>query len=424
MEPIKQTRKLIVSRFDGDQKCFYLKPQNEDIEVQAVSCNINLHGSANGTLRSVNTRLPLTDYSVFRFTNPYLNAQNDLFKIKYNEKSIGYIIPLSAIEEEAENMDDEFDELKQAYKYYCVKSILEEFDFESEPTSEPIPFSKLVNSNSIFAIIYKHQIKNSGFRIEEYLPSFALKGYYYFPTNVIPNVLSTTSELAKDADLAQLINTRFYSSRNNESVKIDCVENIIAQNPMMVLLYKKLLVESGNALHRFLILYQVIEFLVDKKIRNDLEQVLIEKDNLSNFKFVQRINELNNTRSTINKLFEQVTFNEKQEISNTLSDFIREFDTDFKSLSTGDCLYDIRNLLFHDFKSVLEKNRDGAVRSLVIQCEILIHQLLISLGNNKLSAHIEEPQITLPENKVGSETELVAEGTENKKRSGINGGNK
>lgn len=385
MDAMKQTRKLIVSRFDGEQGIFYLKPQNEDTEEQAVACKISLQGTANGHIRSVNINLALTDYEIVRFTNPYLDAENDLFKLKIGDKSIGYIIPYSSIEDSDGIVNEEFDEQQQAYKYYCVKAILEQTLFDKEATFDPIPFSKLVNTNSIFVIIYKRLIIGSDFKIEDYLPSFALRGYYYYPDTVRPNVSSLTTEMRIDPELSSLIDSRFLTCRNNESIKISAAENIVGQNPMMQLLYKKLLTESGNPLHRFLILYQVIEFLVDKKIRSDIDLFLQEQNALTNFKFVQRIHELNNTRSTINKIFEEVKFDEKAEITNALRDFILIFDSTFKSQATGDCIYDIRNLLFHDFKSVLEKNMDGAVTSLVIQCEIMIHQLLISLGQPKFA---------------------------------------
>lgn len=404
MEAIKETRKLVVSRFEADQNVFYLKPQNESLEEQAVSCKLKLQGVTNGESRTVNTGYPLTNYQVFRFINPYLNAQNDLFRVKYGEKSIGYIIPFAAIEEGDETPDVEFDEPQQAYKYYCVKSILEEFDFPVEPTAEPIPFSDLVDKNSIFVILFKPQIDDVNFKVEDCLPSFAVKGYYFFPKGVSPNVLSIAIDKAGDVEFSNLIDARFYCYRGNHAIKIDHSRDIIDNNPMMQLLYKKLLAESNNSLHRFLILYQVIEFLVDKRIRKDIEAVLAEKDTLTNYRFVQRINELNNTRSTINKLFERVHFDEKAEITNSLRDFILEFDADSKSQTAGDCLYDIRNLLFHDFKSVLEKNKDGAVTSLVIQCEILIHQLLVSLGKNA-----DEPVGAIPVVPLANDVKPVAD---------------
>jgi hypothetical protein len=389
METSKQTRNLVVSRYDEKQNIFYLKPQNEELEVEAVYCKIKLQGQSNEKLKKVNTLLPQLEYDVVRFTNPFLNAENDLFKIKFEEKSIGYIIPYAAIEEGDENDSEEFDEPKQAYKYYCIKSILEGYNFGTTSSNALILFSELVDSNSIFIILYKPLIEDKELKIEDFLPSLALKGYYYFPDKVIPSVLNLTYGINHDPDLYNLIESKFFKYRNNESITIKETRNVIERNPIMQILYKKLLTESSNPLHRFLILYQVIEFLVDKKIRTSIDKVFREKDSYTNFKFVQRINEINNTRSTIKNLYDGVIFEDKNEITNTLRNFILIFDSDYKSQSTGDCFYDIRNLLFHDFKSVLEKNQDGIIICLVIHCETLIHQLLLTIGNEGIVSDIQ-----------------------------------
>jgi len=378
MEALKQTRKMVVSRFDGEQKNFYLKPQNEEAEEQAVSCNIKLQGMVNEQPLQVKTDFPLTNYSVFRFTNPYLNAQNDLFKINYSDKSIGYIIPFSAIEDNNENPEEEFDVYKQAYKYYCVKSIIENHDFDFQPSGGPIHLSNLVDKDSIFVILCKSLIGDATFKIEDCLPSFALRGYYFFPGNTKPNVLSFAAERTTDVDLNNLIDTRFLANRGNASIHIQKSKIAIEQNQLLYLLYTKLLVESNNPLHRFLILYQVIELLVETKIRKGINGVCIEKDKLNNYDFFQKLFEVNNTRSAISSLFDAVVFSEKTEITNALKDFILQTNANYAKQTTGDCFYDIRNLLFHDFKRVIVKKNDGDISGLVLQCEILIHQLIIS----------------------------------------------
>lgn len=398
MEANKETRKLKVSRFDGEQNNFYLKPQTEAAEDQVVSCKLKLQGIVDGEVKSVNTAVPLDNYKLYRFVNPYLNAQNDMFKISFDDITIGYIIPFAAIESADQNEGEEFDEIEQAYKFYCVKLMLEQFDFPILPLNEPVQLSKLVNPNSIFIIIYKPQVDDENFLLENCFPSLALRGYYHFPENSKPTVLYLSDDIAKDGHLQKLIEARFLFIREQSSISIRSSKSVLHENSILKLLYSRLLVESGNAVHRFLLLYQVIELLVDQQIRNDLEEVLVQKDALSNFKFIQKINELNNTRRAINKIFEIVAFDEKEEITNALRDFVLEFDSFNTSQATGECLYDIRNLLFHDFKTVIDKNRDGAVTSLTIQCEILIHQLLISFNKNKIGEEaVVVPEIVVPD---------------------------
>lgn len=372
---------MIVSRYDG--KYFYLTSDDGSKEEQVISCNIRLQGITKGKVCSVKTDISIDEYEVFRFVNPYLNAQNDTFKINLDDKSVGYIFPFASIEEHNDDSEG-FDEYKQAYKYYCARSILEKTISYKEQTQDQIRFSEIVKEDSIYIIIHKPQISNVDFRIEDCLPSFALKGYYYYPVQVNPNVLKLQSDMSRDGELYNLIKTRFHSFRSNGSITVKTTRNPINQNTMINLLYTKLLIESSDAVYRFFLLYQIIEILIDKQVRNDIEEVFSNRSVLTNYELVGKINDSNNTGTALNKLFAMVQFTEKDEITQALRSFILEFNPEFKSNSPGDCLYKIRNLLFHDFKSVFEKNKDGILISLVIQCEILIHQLLISSSSNEI----------------------------------------
>ena len=380
MQTTTDVKKMIISRFDDDQKLFYLKPQDGDEELFTVPCNIKLQGTVNGSLRSVKTNLSSEIYSVYRFTNPYLNAENDLFKINYLGKSIGLIIPNSALEDDLENLDEDFDEYTQAYKFYCAKVIIENFDFNNFKENETLNLSNFINKDSIYFIICNRLIDEAGFNLEDCLPSLAIKGYYLFPENTIPNVLSFVS--VQNHDLDALIQAKFLTTRNDQSIHIQKSNLVIEQNQLLRLLYKKLLVENNNPLFRFLILYQVIEFLLEEKVREGINIIYEQKEDLNNYDFFQKMYEINNTRSIINSLFNKVVFEDKNEITNSLKDFILQTSPEYTKQSTGDCLYDIRNLLFHDFKRIIDID-NGAVIGLIIQCEILIHHLINSIPISK-----------------------------------------
>lgn len=362
-------RKKFTSTFDLEHKMFYIKSENDDNVLCSIPCKINLQGSVNGNSKSVKTDLELINYKIDRLVNPYLNAENDFFKIKYSDKSIGYIFPVSVLENSNE---DEFDEFLQAYKFYTIKFIIENFDFSTVSELQTLNFSDLYHDDSIYSIVCISLVKDTEFNLEMCLPSLALKGYYLFPLGTVPNVLSLAKEC--NNDLKALIDSKFLQIRSNQSITIQKAKTKIGQISLLSLLYKKLLVENDNPLFRFLILYQVIELLLEKKIREGIDLICLEKDNLNNFDFFQRMHEINNTRSMINNLFDEVTFDDKNEITNALKGFICQSFPKYSKQATGDCLYDVRNLLFHDFKTIIDID-SGAVLALVIQCEILIHQL-------------------------------------------------
>lgn len=365
---------FLSSIYDEEQKLFSVYLEDRDETLYTIYYNIRLQGIINEESRSVDTNIPLDNYKIYRFANPYLNAENDVFKINYKNKSIGYIFPNAALEDNF--IAGDFDEFMQAYKFYCVKYIIENFDYSKNDHNETLLISDLVDTNSIYFIICLPLIKQESFNLEMCFPSIAIRGYYYFSENTVANVMQLSTNPTDE--LHDLIENKFLDSRKSKSIHILPTKIDIENIQLLKLLYKKLLVENNNALFRFLILYQVIEFLVEEKIRDGINKVSAEKDNLSNFDFFQRMYEVNNTRFIINSLFENVSPDDKNEITNALRSFILQTSPGYSKNSTGDCLYDIRNLLFHDYKRIIEIDH-GAVIGLIIQCEILIHHLINSL---------------------------------------------
>lgn len=389
MSEIIIASKCKISNFEREQKILYLETQNEDKDTVAVSFKTKLEGTVNGEFKSVNVDLPSNNYEVCRLVNPFLNAQNDVFKVKTKEKTekvIGYIFPAAALLDDAEDTEEDFDEYKQAFKFYCIKLLIEQFTLNLNiSSSQPIELSRMLPENATFIIIFKPQLADRTTSIEDFLPSLALYGYYHFPDNYKPEVMDLLSD--EDEEAKRVIEVRFHQYRNQENISIKNSQAIFKKSELIASLYKKLLVRANNPLYRFLILYQVIEYLVEDNFSIELEKIISERLNInSKFKFVEQVNALTNTRTAINKLFEKVKFAEKTEITNILKSFISEFDNEYEKQTTGDCFYDIRNLLFHDYRSVLGKDKDGTLTSLIIQCELLIHHLVIALENNEETA--------------------------------------
>lgn len=379
MQVERQIQKSLVSDFDLEQKMFSLKASSDSEIIYTIDCNIKLQGIVNGENKIIDFNLPSDNYSIHRFINPYLNAENDTFKINYSDKSVGYIIPSSSIQDNGEN-DEDFDVYKQAYKFYCAKLIIESYDFNlSEQEERNINFSDIIDENSIYFIIYNPLIKEDNFNLENCLPSLAIKGYYLFLENTIPNIQTIAVGHSSNEDLNTLLELHFLSYRLDESIHIQKSLVEIEKTLLLKLLYKKLLIENRNALYRFLVIYQVIEFFVENNVRKSIDQIFEEKDRLNNYDFFEKVHQANNTRSIINKLFDKINFELKADITNSLSQFIQLNIPAYSKTSTGDCLYDIRNLLFHDFKKVMESQDEASIIGLVIQCEILIHNLINSL---------------------------------------------
>lgn len=380
--------------YQEDQSLFNLKKislvDDDIIDEIAIEINIRLSATIDGKVKKVKTDIPLSSYEVYEFVNPFLNAQNDTFGLKLMGKTIGKVFPANSLEVDIE--EEDFEESEQAYRFYCINKIIQNTDTSTidlkNDAQTIIQFSKLINADSIYLIIYKPLIKIN-FNIEIFLPSLASKGYYYYATKTKSNVndllVNSNDEFLKD-----LVESYFYKQRDHKFITLKSSRKLIEKEPLIKLLYVKLLSTSANTLHRFLLLYQIIEHLTESKFKEELNKVLEKKDELSNFKFIQKINEVHGARANINKLVNDLVFEDKNEITQVFKEFIIEFDSEYNKDATGDCLYDIRNLLFHDFKSILNNNKENTVDSIILRFEILIHGIVMNLGETDESI-IETP---------------------------------
>lgn len=370
-----------IKGFDETKNVFYVNILGDLDKELEVSCKLTLSRDTGNGLQSVNTSLPLENYQVYRFVNPFLTAQNDLFKLKYDEKSIGYILPATSLEDDDNSDINSFSEILQAYKFYCISNIIKTTSFENNDVDE-IRFEDIIDIDSVYVVIYKQSVNNIDFNIINFLPSLAQKGYYFYTDTNISDIKKLTTNSP-----SQIVINNYLKYRKNKNISISSCRPAIENSLLIQLLYTKLLCEIDNPLHRFLIIYQVIEHLLEQNVEKEINSILDDRSNMSNFKFLESLKNVYNTRSSINKLFNLVTFDEKEEITQNLISFNKEFDNDYNKTGPGECLYDIRNLIFHDFKSVLTKNKEDEIRDLVIQCEILIHQLLMNIFK------YEEPEI-------------------------------
>lgn len=381
---------FVFSRFDIERGSFYLKSLETGEEAISITSRISFRGLNEGTLVSVKTDLKVDNYDVGYFKNPFLNAQNDVYKLKSkinnSDRTIGFIFHSSALEDDAEEEEiDNFDIYKQAYKFYCLRKIIERHTWEINDIGKDFGIAEILQEGISYAITFVGNSPQS--KLSNFLPSLALYGYYNLSIHERQDLSIILGLKSNDQSLKEIISSRFYYLRTQESLLLKDSGEVLTNHPLIKLMYVKLLAKADNPLYRFVLLYQIIEYLVDKSFRNELLRFVRDLQgnagNDSSYKITQRLIQINNTRASINKLFSISGWEEKDEVTNIMKSFITEFDSDYSKSSTGDCFYDTRNILFHDYKSVLENNKDEALPGLIIQCEILIHKLVISL-NDKL----------------------------------------
>lgn len=238
-----------------------------------------------------------------------------------------------------------------------------------------ISFNNFVKDDCIYLTVYKPCLKGIEFKLSEYFPCLALLGYYNYPdgsNNSLKYIISSSQEA-----ISQVVNVRYLNQRHERNIRLKRLNGLFEKSNVIKVIYEKLLVNTDNQVYRFIILYQIIEELVEIQYEKGIGELIDKREGLSKAKFLEKINELANTRKVIKHFFSQLHFDGKEEITSIIKDFILQFDQEYSKTETGDCFYDVRNLLVHDFKTVIEKGDESNLTGLLIQYEILIHQLVL-----------------------------------------------
>ena len=287
-------------------------------------------------------------FRVFFFNNDFLNAENDVFEVyeKNLEKRIGWLFPIANLEPSDNSLVNQ----------YLLKYIFPTFKLMLEMKNISIPNRKSLNEYSILDfypedliifVVSMETLNHQTFDIKEYIPSFAKFGYFEFNND------KRTSSLEKINDI--LKRYRGAKRLQIQKAKISLADNVFLDN-----FYKKYLKFSDNFLLKFFILYQVIEYLIEQSFNNDFELFLSEfKENkFQKNDLKEKIDSLYKERLRIKRIIsrsdldEDLISNFRQNTKQLLGEFKENESTDI-----SDLLYDVRNLVIHNYHKIINKNK-------------------------------------------------------------------
>lgn len=369
------------SEYILEKKTFILKNENEEKTELIIKCNLDFEG--------IKFDKNIEDYEFGLFLNPYLYAQNDVFVIndKEADRTIGYIFPLNALIEESisveaetsniVNANNRASEYLKAFKFYSYKCLLQnvELDITEIGYKEDYLLSDLINEKLMIVIIYKPLVSDQNEVLKFYYPSLAIHGYYNY--SMTRNFNFYKYIIDHHDILKSTIENHFFKYRTNKNITLKKCNQGIIINPIINILYNKFLPIADNPLYRFLLLYQFIEHFIDSNFRNDLSKLLGEINNLSSYEIFDELIELKKERKRINYILNKISFEDKNIIEPALKSFISTFRADYNKNTLGDYFYDIRNLLVHDYKTIIEKGAENELVPIIVLLEIVIHNLVL-----------------------------------------------
>lgn len=302
----------------------------------------------------------IDSFIFIKLDNPYLNFESNVFKVKLEglSETCGWIFPISVLESDQTVKK----ETLLNYVYVGFKYLLSEID---ELVLNKIKLSDYFSDNLILCVLHKDTITKIGnFNINEYLLSFYTYGYslYNKHTSALPVKNYTKYLKYKDNSNIKLLKSNHYHD-------VEFIKNLINGS----------LTNCSDALVRFILLYQIIEFIISNKHQSEFDSLLEDYQN-SNFTkndFVERIKEISREKYMIDKIIKEDTINPEicLNFKNECKSIFNDINYKYNKESLPSLLYSFRNQITHSYRSFLGKE-NNLVKT--IECfEYVILDLII-----------------------------------------------
>ncbi|WP_164121893.1 hypothetical protein [Sphingobacterium sp. xlx-130] len=340
---------------------------------------------------------------VYLFKNPYF-LQGDVVELRVGndipiKSRIGYFFRLDAL------FEDQTVELSD--HTYCFARYGIEYIFgQAESLQTKIPtisatppkIGDFFEDDTVILVVCDQLTAGiSNFSIEHHLPSLFLSGFTFF-SNINPIEYLNNSNL---------IETNYQKVKQNTPIDSHSILKIAASNIHLVgeyflyYLFNSLLQRKNEVITRFIILYQVVEVLIDKIIIFEVQTKVCENlSNMTGKKVKDVLSEQSTERKRIQLLFNTYTKlsdHQKSALKQSLLDFFFHVgDLEYseieehESLQLANIFYDFRNKLVHNYRLLHDPGIDVAttvqmMEKINLEAEVVIASFIISFSPREMA---------------------------------------
>ena len=322
----------------------------------------------------------LSRYEVILFENPYLKAENDVFEIRHSNlkgERLGWIFPITILE----SNDNDFINHKNLnnYKFIAYKYLLNKGGSKIlQQTPDNIyKLTDLYFDSTILCVLCKNTIsKINNFSISDYILSFHRYGYSLFFDWPKARAIFDKSDFIKT-----IRNTR-------SSIKLSKPSIDIKENTFIKYLFEEHLIQIDNCVLRFIFLYQILEYLMEKEfdllIKNQIED--FNKKRISKNDLRENLISDSRERDLIKSVIEksQIDNSLKLEFEQECSFLFSNINFTSKKNSFGDQLYNFRNIITHRLRDVTTKPNDESVTKISEIFERIIIDILMNYSYSEI----------------------------------------
>lgn len=278
------------------------------------------------------------DYTINIFyNNNYI--ENNIFQVYESgiDKRIGWIFPMQALISQEHDYSDNIHFLKYAF-VAIQKLLIDQSDCDIKKV--PIIHDRTISlfdfyPQDSFVLITCNKITNE-------IPDFSISNYY--ASMYSQGLHATSGEYLKRV-----------TNSGEQKLYVSSISDHVKSEGFLTQLFKELLNSEKHHLVRFYLLYQAVELLIEKIFNKEIigliEEVSRQTNNL--FKIKEKLGGLANEKERVGKLFNQYTssLGSKESIMDYCNDLLNVVGRESKN-SASDALYNVRNLLVHDYRSI------------------------------------------------------------------------
>lgn len=340
-------------RFDYDSNSFLCKSSDKDKDLEY---KFEFYQKISQT-----DKIDYSRYVIELVINPYLNKESDVIKLQNAEGGIGYIFPISILESE-DNLDKEYRGMHY-YTYSAYMILLKRL----EKIKDEQVFSKNFEDNICVFILDKTRIDKED-SLEKCIHSLRKWGYSYFEdhNNITP--------------------IPYYSNsiyKRNKRLKLNFTIPDLYNHKMVDYLLREYS-KASSPLHRFIILYQIIEYLYEIEAKKEAN-IIIKKyssDTITYNDFSSDLRALTSEKSKINKIFDRCgKLRLYQDFINEYTDLCTEisYSPNCSKDAIADQFYSFRNLLTHSYR--IPHSHEEKLNRTIQASELLILEIVEKYPN-------------------------------------------
>lgn len=312
-------------------------------------------------------------FRLYLFKNQFY-AENDIFQIFDMDEKVrmGWVFPLQALVSCEHSYIDNIHFLKYATKamHLLLKDSNKLLDgpIRLPNVESTIHIDEIYKPDDIVLILSSDSVpKLEQFDINLYLPALYKYGYYRKCENAV--------------FLNKYIKENY--QQLNAKIKIRPLVNDTINLSYITTLYSESLIHEKHHLVRFLMLYQIVEMMMECVFKQELKKSLKGLGNLQGgdtvnyYKEREKLLAVTKDKYRLNILFEKVKISEilKTNFINETNNLLNKLGTDQENTAQS-ALYTLRNILLHGYSNFPKKYENMLLKVLFILEDLLIEMIL------------------------------------------------